>query len=83
MTLPNILRKFRYKTRENTMKKWKTEKAIKSKIALEKGLVAFGISIGLDKPFFASFTFKDKEGVWGICPCCGGDSLEADILKLI
>ena len=83
MTLPNILRKFRYKTRENTMKKWKTAKAIASSKKIDKGLKAFGKSIGLDKPFFASFTFKDKEGVWGICPCCGGDSLEADILKLI
>ena len=65
------------------MKKWKTAKAIASSKKIDKGLKAFGISIGLDKPFFASFTFKDKEGVWGICPCCGGDSLEADILKLI
>jgi hypothetical protein len=65
------------------MKKWKTAKAIASSKKIDKGLKAFGKSIGLDKPFFASFTFKDKEGVWGICPCCGGDSLEADILKLI
>jgi len=65
------------------MKKWKTKKAIKSKIALEKGLVAFGKSIGLDKPFFAAKTFDDTSGTWKVCPCCGGDSLEADILKLI
>jgi len=65
------------------MKKWKTKKAIKSKIALEKGLVAFGKSIGLDKPFFAAKTFDDASGTWKVCPCCGGDSLEADILKLI
>jgi hypothetical protein len=65
------------------LKKTKSPKAIKSKKLLEKGLALFGESIGLGKPFFASFTFKEKEGVWGICPCCGGESLEKDILELV
>ena len=65
------------------MKKWKTPKAIASQKKIDKGLAAFGKSIGLDKPFFAAQTFDDKSGTFKICPCCGGDSLEADILKLI
>ena len=65
------------------MKKWKTPKAIASSKKIDKGLAAFGKSIGLDKPFFAAKTFDDESGTWKVCPCCGGDSLEADILKLI
>ena len=65
------------------MKKWSTPKAVKSKKFLEKGLELLGESMGLGKPFFAAFTFSEKEGVWKICPCCGGKSVEKDILELI
>ena len=57
------------------MKKWKTKKAIKSQKFWEKGLELLGESMGLGKPFFAAITFSEKEGVWKVCPCCGGQSL--------
>ena len=50
------------------MKKWKTPKAIASQKKIDKGLAAFGKSIGLDKPFFAAQTFDDTSGTWKICP---------------
>ena len=62
------------------MKKWKTPKAIASQKKIDKGLAAFGKSIGLDKPFFAAQTFDDKSGTWKIRPCCGGDSIIADFV---
>ena len=55
--------------------KFKTPKAIKSKQVIEKGLAKLGESLGLGKPFFAAITFSEKEGVFKICPCCGGQSL--------
>ena len=57
------------------MKKWKTKKAIKSQKFWEKGLELLGESMGLGKPFFAAITFSEKEGVWKVCPCCGGQSI--------
>ena len=57
------------------MKKWKTKKAIKSQKFWDKGLELLGQSMGLGKPFFAAITFCEKEGVWKVCPCCGGQSL--------
>ena len=65
------------------MKKWKTKKAIKSKQVIEKGLAKLGESLGLGKPFFAAMTFDDSKGVWKICPCCGGSSVEKDIIELM
>ncbi len=65
------------------MSKFTTPKALKSKDTLKKGLVAYGKSLGLDSEFFAAFTFDDKTGTYKICPCCGGDSLEKDILGLV
>ena len=65
------------------MKKWSTPKAVKSKKFLEKGLELLGESMGLGKPFFAAITFSEKEGVWKICPCCGGSSVEKDIIALM
>ena len=65
------------------MKKWKTKKAIKSQKFWDKGLELLGESWGLGKPFFAALTFSEKEGVWKICPCCGGTSVEKSILELI
>ncbi len=65
------------------MKKWKTKKAIKSQKFWEKGLELLGESMGLGKPFFAAMTFDDSIGEWKICPCCGGKSVEKDILELI
>ena len=65
------------------MKKWSTKKAVKSKKFLEKGLELLGESMGLGKPFFAAITFSDTEGVWKICPCCGGQSVEKDIIELM
>ena len=55
--------------------KFKTPKAIKSKQVIEKGLAELGESLGLGKPFFAAITFSEKEGIFKICPCCGGQSL--------
>jgi|TARA_B100000035_G_scaffold307565_1_gene310998 hypothetical protein len=55
--------------------KFKTPKAIKSKQVIEKGLAKLGESLGLGKPFFAAITFSEKEGIFKICPCCGGQSL--------
>ena len=55
--------------------KFKSPKAIKSKQVIEKGLAKLGESLGLGKPFFAAITFSEKEGVFKICPCCGGQSL--------
>ena len=55
--------------------KFKTPKAIKSKQVIEKGLAKLGESLGLGKPFFAAITFSEKEGVWKVCPCCGGQSI--------
>ena len=26
-------------------------------------------------------TFDDSKGVWKICPCCGGTSVEKDIIE--
>lgn len=63
--------------------KYKTPKALKSKKSLKKGLKAYGKSLGLDSEFFVSFTFDDTTGEFKICPCCGGDSLEKEILGLI
>ena len=63
--------------------KFKTPKALKSKKSLKKGLKAYGKSLGLDSEFFVAFTFDDTTGTFKICPCCGGDSLEKDILGLI
>ena len=65
------------------MKKWSTKKAIESKKFLEKGLEALGESWGLGKPFLAALTFSEKEGVWKICPCCGGSSVEKSIIELV
>ena len=65
------------------MSKFTTPKALKSKDTLKKGLVAYGKKFGLDSEFFVAFTFDDKTGTYKICPCCGGDSLEKDILGLI
>ena len=65
------------------MKKWSTKKAIESKEFLEKGLELLGDSMGLGKPFFAAITFDDTKGVWKICPCCGGSSVEKSIAELI
>ena len=65
------------------MKKWSTKKAIESKEFLEKGLELLGESMGLGKPFFAAITFDDTKGVWKICPCCGGSSVEKSIAELI
>ena len=65
------------------MKKWSTKKAIKSKEFLEKGLELLGESMGLGKPFFAAITFDESKGVWKICPCCGGSSVENSIAELI
>ena len=65
------------------MSKFTTPKALKSKDTLKKGLIAYGKKFGLDSEFFAAFTFDDKTGTYKICPCCGGDSLEKDILSLI
>jgi hypothetical protein len=62
------------------MSKFKTPKAIASQKKIDKGLAAFGKSIGLDKPFFAAVTFDDKAGVFKICPCCGGDSIIKDFV---
>jgi len=55
--------------------KFKTPKAIKSKQVIEKGLAKLGESLGLGRPFFAAITFSEKEGIFKICPCCGGQSL--------
>ena len=55
--------------------KFKSPKAIKSKQVIEKGLAKLGESLGLGKPFFAAITFSEKEGIFKICPCCGGQSL--------
>ncbi len=57
------------------MKKWSTPKAVKSRVLIEKRLAEIGKSLGHDEPFFAALTFSDKEGVWKVCPCCGGDAL--------
>ena len=65
------------------MKKWSTKKAIESKKFLERGLELLGESMGLGKPFFAAITFDDTKGVWKICPCCGGSSVEKSIAELI
>ena len=65
------------------MKKWSTKKAIESKEFLEKGLELLGESMGFGKPFFAAITFDDTKGVWKICPCCGGSSVEKSIAELI
>ena len=65
------------------MKKWSTPKAVKSKKFLEKGLELLGESMGLGKPFFAAMTFDDSIGEWKICPCCGGKSVEKDIIALM
>ena len=65
------------------MKKWKTKKAIESKKFWDKGLELLGESMGLGKPFFAAITFDDKKGEWKICPCCGGTSVEKDIIALM
>ena len=65
------------------MKKWSTKKAIESKKFLEKGLELLGESMGLGKPFFAAITFDESKGVWKICPCCGGSSVEKSISELI
>ena len=62
------------------MSKFKTKKAIASKKKIDKALAAFGKSIGLDKPFFAAVTFDDIDGVFKICPCCGGDSIIKDFV---
>jgi hypothetical protein len=62
------------------MSKFKTKKAIASQKKIDKGLAAYGKSIGLDKPFFAAVTFDDKAGVFKICPCCGGDSIIKDFV---
>ena len=50
------------------MKQWSTPKAIKSKQVIEEGLAKLG-------EFFAAITFSEKEGVWKVCPCCGGQSI--------
>ena len=66
------------------MKKWSTPKAIASQKKIDKILTAYGKAHLSDgKPFSASQTFDDKTGTWKICPCCGGDSLQKDILGLI
>jgi hypothetical protein len=39
--------------------------------------------MGLGKPFFAAMTFDDSKGEWKICPCCGGTSVEKDIIALM
>ena len=65
------------------MKKWSTPKAVKSKKFLEKGLELLGESMGLGTPFFAAITFDDTKGVWKICPCGGGSSVEKSIAELI
>ncbi len=63
--------------------KYKTEKALKSKKSLKEGLKAYGKKLGLESEFFTAFTFSESEGVFKICPCCGGESLEKEILGLI
>ena len=68
---------------EKTMSKFKTPKALKSLKSLKAGLKAYGKSLGLETEFFTAFTFSESEGVYKICPCCGGDSLQKDILSLI
>ena len=81
------------------MKKWKTKKAIASQKKIDKILAAYGKAhlsdgkpfsaaqtfddMGLGKPFFAAMTFDDSKGVWKICPCCGGTSVEKDIIALM
>lgn len=65
------------------MSKYTTPKALKSKDTLKKGLVAYSKKYGIKGGFFAAFTFDDKTGTYKICPCCGGDSLQKDILSLI
>ena len=60
--------------------KYKTEKALKSKKSLKEGLKAYGKKLGLESEFFTAFTFSESEGVFKICPCCGGDSIIKDFV---
>jgi len=60
-----------------------TPKALKSKKALEIGLEIYGKSIGLEKPFFAAFSFSEEKGVYEYCECCGGSSLASSIAEII
>ena len=64
------------------MKKWKTKNQSNHK--------SFGIRVWnfLESLWdlvnhSSAMTFDDSKGVWKICPCCGGTSVEKDIVNYV